>query len=77
MTDHLTMVEEMADWSPWVPFEEALATAPAPREVLAERAHSYGGDRQFWDLFGLAMAMAVSAPEASRRSQLAKRPLAA
>ena len=41
------------------------------------RAHSYGDDRQFLDLFGLAMAMAVTTPEAYRRSQLRRRPAAA
>ena len=41
------------------------------------RAHSYGADRQFWDLVGLAMLMAVSAPEAYRRGQLRRRALAA
>ncbi|MEO6629296.1 MAG: hypothetical protein ABIP03_12095 [Aquihabitans sp.] len=42
-----------------------------------KRAHSYGGERQFWDLFGLAMLMAVTAPEAYRRGQLRKRARAA
>ncbi len=42
-----------------------------------KRAHSYGIHRQFWDLLGLGMAMAVTAPEAYRRAKRRRRGQAA
>jgi hypothetical protein len=36
MTD-LTTIEDMADWSPWIPFEETLATALVPSVVTARQ----------------------------------------
>jgi hypothetical protein len=36
------MIEEMADWSPWVPFEKALATAPLVPGVYMAREGTEG-----------------------------------
>lgn len=42
MEDPLSMIEEIADWSPWVPFEEALATAPLVPGVYMAREGTEG-----------------------------------
>lgn len=42
MSDGLSKVEEMAAWSPWVPFEDALATAPLVPGVYMAREGANG-----------------------------------
>ncbi len=42
MPDPLATVEEMAHWSPWVPFEEALKTAPLLPGVYMAREGAEG-----------------------------------
>lgn len=42
MSYDLGMVEEMADWSAWVPFEEALVTAPLVPGVYMAREGTDG-----------------------------------
>lgn len=42
MTETTITVEQMADWSPWVPFEEALKTAPLQPGVYIARETTDG-----------------------------------
>lgn len=42
MDDPLSMIEEMADWSPWLPFEQALAKAPLVPGVYMARDGAEG-----------------------------------